>query len=95
MWISVFDLMSDRKLIRPGAGVMPLDIGYWYLAEVSRVFIIGGGGRPRDSSGCRGGWGRNLVIHFTDTFVSVHTLPLEEDRFFQARVKASSRNPCK
>lgn len=95
MWISVFDLMSDRKLIRPGAGVMPLDIGYWYLAEVSRVFIIGGGGRPRDSSGCRGGWGRNLVIHSTDTFVSVHTLPLEEDRFFQARVKASSRNPCK
>lgn len=94
MWISVFDLMSDRKLIRPGAGVMPLDIGYWYLAEVSRVFIIGGGGRPRDSSGCRGG-GRNLVIHSTDTFVSVHTLPLEEDRFFQARVKASSRNPCK
>lgn len=55
MWISVFDLMSDRKLIRPGAGVMPLDIGYWYLAEVSRVFIIGGGGRPRDSSGCGGG----------------------------------------
>lgn len=95
MWISVFDLMSDRKLIRPGAGVMPLDIGYWYLAEVSMVFIIGGGGRPRDSSGCRGGWGRNLVIHSTDTFVSVTRSLDSRGSFFQARVKASSRNPCK
>lgn len=35
MWISVFDLMSDRKLIRPGAGVMPriLDIGIWPRIE--------------------------------------------------------------
>lgn len=56
MWISVFDLMSDRKLIRPGAGVMPLDIGYWYLAKVSRVFIIGGGGGPR-LSWTSGTWG--------------------------------------
>lgn len=54
MWISVFDLMSDRKLIRPGAGVMPLDIGYWYLAKVSRVFIIGGGPRHSWTSGM---WG--------------------------------------
>lgn len=80
----------------PGLCLWILDIGIWprypgYLLSA----VEGGQGILLDVEEGGRGWGRNLVIHFTDTFVSVHTLPLEEDRFFQARVKASSRNPCK
>lgn len=62
MWISVFDLMSDRKLIRPGAGVMPriLDIGIW--GRIEGIYYRGGG-----ANGFLGR-GRNLVILSTELY---------------------------